>query len=200
MTTSSLLESEELAAQVELPEPMETDEALYELVNGKRVEMPPMSIRSVMVASRLGSKLNAFVQEGNVGEVFPEMLFRIPLSQDATRERRPDIAVVSYQNWPVESPQDPDANAWEVIPDLAVEVISPSDRAEDQREKVLEYFRVGVRCVWVVYPKLRLIDVYESPTRVQILTETDTLRGDPVLPGFELTLASLFDTARQRKN
>jgi Uma2 family endonuclease len=127
------------------------------------------------------------------------MLFRIPLPQDASRERRPDIAVVSYQNWPVDSPQDPDANAWEVIPDLAVEVISPTDRAEDQREKVLEYFRAGVRCVWVVYPKLRLIDVYESPTRIQILTEEDTLRGEPVLPGFELTLASLFDTARQQK-
>ena len=128
------------------------------------------------------------------------MLFRIPSPDDSSRERRPDIAVVSYQNWPVESPQDPDANAWEVIPDLAVEVTSPSDRAEDQREKVLEYFRVGVRCVWVVYPKLRMIDVYESPTRVQILTEADTLRGDPVLPGFELTLASLFETAPPRKS
>jgi Uma2 family endonuclease len=198
MSTSTLLESE-VEAQAELPEPMETDEALYELVNGMRVEKPPMSIRAVMVASRLVSKLNGFVREGDVAEVFPEMLFRIPLPQDASRERRPDIAVVSYQNWPLESPQDPDANAWEVIPDLAVEVVSPSEKAEDQREKVLEYFRVGVRCVWVVYPKLRLIDVYESPTRVQILTETDTLRGDPVLPGFELTLASLFDTARQQK-
>jgi Uma2 family endonuclease len=197
MSTSTLLESE-VEAQAELPEPMETDEALYELVNGQRVEMPPMSIRAAMVASRLVSKLNGFVREGAVAEVFPEMLFRIPLPQDASRERRPDIAVVSYQNWPLESPQDPDANAWEVIPDLAVEVVSPSEKAEDQREKVLEYFRVGVRCVWVVYPKLRLIDVYESPNRVQILTEADTLRGDPVLPGFELTLASLFDIARQQ--
>jgi Uma2 family endonuclease len=178
---------------------METDEALYELVNGQRVEMPPMSVRAVMVASKLVAKLNAFVKEGDVGEVFPEMLFRIPLPQDASRERRPDIAVVSYQNWPVESPQDPDANAWEVIPDLAVEVISPSEKAEEQRDKVLEYFRVGVRLVWVVYPKLRLIDVFESPTRVQILTEADTLRGDPVLPGFELTLASLFEIAGPRK-
>jgi Uma2 family endonuclease len=198
VSTSTLLEAD-LETQVELPEPMETDEALYELVNGQRVEMPPMSVRAIMVASKLVAKLNAFVKEGDVGEVFPEMLFRIPLPQDASRERRPDIAVVSYQNWPVESPQDPDANAWEVIPDLAVEVISPSEKAEEQRDKVLEYFRVGVRLVWVVYPKLRLIDVFESPTRVQILTEADTLRGDPVLPGFELTLASLFEIAGPRK-
>jgi Uma2 family endonuclease len=197
MSTSSLLESE-VEAQVELPEPMETDQALYELVNGQRVEMPPMSVRAAMVASSLVAELNAFTKGKDVGQVFPEMLFRIPLTDDSSRERRPDIAFVSYQSWPVESPQDPDANAWEVIPDLAVEVISPSERAEDQREKVLEYFRVGVRCVWVVFPKLRLIDVYESPTRVQILTETDTLRGDPVLPGFELTLANLFEIARQR--
>jgi Uma2 family endonuclease len=197
MSTSTLLESE-VEAQVELPEPMETDEALYELVNGQRVEMPPMSVRAAMVASNLVAELNAFTKGKNVGQVFPEMLFRIPLTDDSSRERRPDIAVVSYQSWPLASPQDPDANAWEVIPDLAVEVISPSERAEDQREKVLEYFRVGVRCVWVVFPKLRVIDVYDSPTRVQTLTETDTLRGDPVLPGFELTLANLFEMARQR--
>ena len=89
--------------------------------------------------------------------------------------------------------------AADVVPDLAIEVTSPTDRAEDQREKILEYFQAGVRAVWVVYPRLRIVDVYESPTRVQILTEADTLRGDPVLPGFELTLTKLFATAGPRK-
>jgi Uma2 family endonuclease len=197
MSTSTLLESE-VEAHAELPEPMETDEALYELVNGMRVEKPPMSIRAAVVASNLVAELNGFVKGKSVAQVFPETLFRIPLPDDSSRERRPDIAVVTFQNWPVDSPQDPDANAWDVIPDLAVEVTSPSDRAEDQREKILEYLRAGVRCVWLVFPKLRLIDVYESPNRVQTLTEADILRGDPILPGFELTLANLFETARQR--
>ena len=51
----------------------------------------------------------------------------------------------------------------------------------------------------MVYPRLRIVDVYESPTRVQILTEADTLRGDPVLPGFELMLSKLFEPAGPRK-
>jgi Uma2 family endonuclease len=180
------------------PEPMETDEALYEFVNGQRVEMPPMSIRARIVAARFAAELATFGKTSGLGEVFPEMLFRIPLTEDEGRERRPDISFVSYKNWPTESPLDPDANAWEVIPDLAIEVTSPSDKAEDQREKILEYFRVGVRCVWVVYPRLRLIDVYESPTSIRVLSSTETLRGEPVLPGFEVSVSSLFESARPK--
>jgi hypothetical protein len=50
----------------------------------------------------------------------------------------------------------------------------------------------------VVYPRLRLIDVYESPTSVRVLSSTDTLRGEPVLPGFELIVSSLFESARPK--
>ena len=85
-----------------------------------------------------------------------------------------------------------DDDAGDVVPDLAIEVTSPTDRAEAQRGKVLEYFQAGVRCVWVVYPKLRLIDVYESPTSSRVFGPDDTLIGDPVLPGFALPLGELF--------
>ena len=57
-------------------------------------------------------------------------------------------------------------NAWRIIPDQAIEVTRPTDRAEDQREKVLEYLRIGVRCVWV-YPKLQVVDVYEPDGMVR---------------------------------
>jgi Uma2 family endonuclease len=134
MSSPAFLDAE-LEPRVERPEPMETDEALFELVNGQRVEMPPMSIRAVMVASRLVAKLTAFVAPAGLGEVFSEMLFHIPLEEDESRNRRPDIAYLSYNRWPTESPENPDANAWEAIPDLAIEVISPSERAEEQREK-----------------------------------------------------------------
>jgi Uma2 family endonuclease len=197
MASPALLDGE-LEPKAAEPEPMETDEALYELVNGERVELPPMSIRARIVVATLLQELNGFVKGARTGKVFPEMLFRIPLADDESRERRPDISFVSYEGWPAGSPEHPDANAWEVIPDLAIEVTSPSDKAEDQREKVLEYFRVGVRCVWVVYPRLRLIDVYDSPTSIRVLSSTDTLRGDPVLPGFELSVASLFESVRPK--
>jgi len=171
---------------------METDDALYEFVHGQRVEMPPMSVGAVMIASRIGSAINAFAKSNRLGEAFTELLIRLPLAEDGSRERRPDVSFFCYPHLPVNSPQDPDARAWDVIPDLAVEVTSPSDRAEAQREKVLEYFAAGVRSVWVVYPNLRLVDVYDTPATVTVYGPDDTLAGDPVLPGFQLPLADLF--------
>jgi Uma2 family endonuclease len=103
-----------------------------------------------------------------------------------------NVSFFCYPRSTVTSPEDPDANAWDVIPDMAVEVTSPSDLAEVQRRKVLEYFRVGVRLVWVVYPNLRVVDVYETPTSVRVFGPDDALTADPILPGFQLSLADLF--------
>jgi Uma2 family endonuclease len=195
MASADLLEADldvDEAVAPDSPEPMETDEALYELVHDQRVEMPPMSILAVKLTFRLGTWMSNHVDSHHLGEVLVEGLFRLPLAEDWNRNRRPDIAFVSFERWPAGQAVDPDANAWDVVPDLAVEVVSPSDKAEDQRGKVLEYFRAGVRRVWVVYPKQRIVDVHESPSRIAVLTEADTLRDEEVLPGFALELASLF--------
>ena len=192
MSTATLAESAASPAVVSSAEPMETDEAFYETVHGQRVEMPPMSIRAAMIASRIGIALSAFARPKGLGEAFTELLVHIPLPEDKTRDRRPDVAFFAYRRSPSTLTELPDANAWDVIPDLAVEVTSPSDRAEAQREKVLEYFSAGVRSVWVVYPNLRLIDVYETPTTIRVVGPEGTLTGDPILPGFQLALADLF--------
>src|SRR4051794_30733872 len=91
MASPVLLEAEP-EPRVELPEPLETDEALYEFVNGQRVEMPAMSIRAAMTASRLGSELYAFAEVHRLGDVVIEGVFRIPVPEDPSRNRRPDIA------------------------------------------------------------------------------------------------------------
>jgi Uma2 family endonuclease len=171
-----------------LPLPMETDEALYELIHGQRVEMPPMSIRAVTVVGRLYARINAFAALNRLGEAFIEMLIGVPVPEDEERNRRPDVCFVSSSTAAAAAPEDPDANAWSVVP----EVTSPTDCAEDQREKVVEYLRLGVRCVWVVYPKLRVVDVYESSGTVRTFGPDGTLPGDPVLPGLEVNLAELF--------
>ena len=171
---------------------METDEALYELVNGERVEMPPMSIRAVTVVKRLTNLIDRFAEANHLGEAFSEMLIQVPVPEDKDRNRRPDICFVSLSTLTAAVPEDPDANAWDVVPDLAVEVTSPTDRAEEQREKVVEYLQLGVRCVWVVYPKLGVVDVYESSGMVRTFGPEGILTGDPVLPGFEVRLAELF--------
>ena len=126
------------------------------------------------------------------GMLAVQILFRIPLPEDANRKRRPDVAFVSVDRWPLDRPMSPTEEAWDVVPDLAVEVASPTDLAEFLLRKVAEYFRAGVRLVWVVYPLTRCIHVYQSWNRIQVVTESDTLDGGTVLPGFRLALDRLF--------
>jgi Uma2 family endonuclease len=166
-------------------------DGLYEIVGGERVELPPMSAYAAMIASRLVSKLNAFAEPRGLGEGVSELLFRLPLDQE--RNRRPDVAFVTRERAKGLTPPV-DANAWEMVPDLAVEVVSPTDFAEDLLQKADEYFRAGVRIVWVIYPRLRLIHVYESLTEVRGLLESGELDGRAVLPGFRLPLVELFPT------
>jgi len=84
-----------------------------------------------------------------------------------------------------------------VAPNLVVEVISPTDKGDDVVEKVAEYFRAGVECVWVVFVSQEQIYVYESPTQVRILARADTLYGEPTVPHFRLPLTALFDEVEE---
>src|SRR5262249_40265496 len=116
----------------------------------------------------------------------------VPVPEDKGRIRRPDVFFVSTPKLAAASPEDPDANVWDIVPDLAVEVTSPTDGAEHQRERVQEYLLLGVRCVWVVYPELRIVDVYESSGATRTFGPNGVLLGDPVLPGLEVSLNDLF--------
>jgi len=192
MSTSILAESVAGPNALGPSESIKTDEALYELIHGQRVELSPMSVWAVTIATRLTGVLNAFAKPLQLGEAFMEMLIVLAVPEDEERNRRPDVCFVSSSRLGASSPEDLDAAAWDVVPDLVVEVTSPTDRAEAQRQKVVEYFQLGVRCVWVVYPKLGLIDVYDGPANFRVFGSDDVLLGDPVLPGFELRLGDLF--------
>lgn len=172
----------------------QVDDDLYEVVDGLRVEVPPMSSYAAKIATRLATRLNIHAEREHLGEAIVESLFRLPLANDKSRNRRPDVAFVTYQRWPAGRPQPVDDNAWDVVPDLTVEVVSrPHDLSEDLLSRVLEYFQAGVRLVWVVYPKHRMIHIYESPKSIRIASEGDILDGGTVVPGFSLDLSLLFD-------
>lgn len=188
MAATALLESVEVAAK---SADEGRDDELYEVVDGQRIEIPPMSAYAATIASRVARKLGIFVDE-RVGEVVNEVLFRLPLEEDLARNRRPDAAFVSYERWPSDRPRPTRDNAWDVVPDLAIEVTSPNDLAYVQQQKISEYFRAGVRLVWVVYPEQRIIHVYDAPDRIHVVTEAGILDGGIVLPGFQLPLDRLF--------
>jgi Uma2 family endonuclease len=173
------------------PLPLTESEILYEVVNGRRVEPPPMGILSTRLASRLGRRLGTFADDNGLGDVEVEMLFILDEAEDL--QRRPDVAFVSYERWPRSRPVSDDEAAWNVVPDLAVEVVSPTDRDEAGLAKVREYFQAGVRLVWKVYPRERVVHVYETFTTIRVLTRADELDGGEVVPGFRLPLTMLFE-------
>jgi Uma2 family endonuclease len=111
----------------------------------------------------------------------------------------PDVAFVAKERLPAGGP------GWsfpELAPDLAVEVLSPSDRPGQVRAKVAEYLRLGVRCVWVFHPAKGTVQVHArgagpaSPITTTVLGERDVLDGGEVLPGFRYPLAQLFSALR----
>jgi Uma2 family endonuclease len=173
-----------------VPASPELADILYEVVNGQIVESPPMGAYPTWLASVLDRALGPFVRSHQLGRVVVEMLFLIDAGTNL--QRRPDVAFVSHERWPADR-RVPDDACWEVVPDLAVEVVSPTDRSEDLLATIREYFPAGVRRVWVVFPKEALVYDDESPTRVRILERSETLEAGSLLPGFQLPLTSLFE-------
>jgi Uma2 family endonuclease len=162
---------------------------LYEVVNGEIRELPPVGVEQVSIASRLVGFLTIFLFPRRPGRLVSEMLFHLA---DNRPERRPDVAYVSATRWPPRR-KTPRTDAWSVVPELAVEVVSPTKTFGEIHGKIHEYFRAGVLLVWVVSTILEQVHVYTSPTERKILTRAELLRGDPVFPGFEPPLRDLFD-------
>ena len=117
------------------------------------------------------------------------MLFRINSETDL--RRRPDVAFVSHKRWPFNR-RIPKVIPWDMVPDLAVEVISESNSAYEVQKKLHDYFDAGVRRVWVVYPDQAEVYVYSSPKQVEIIGLGQELDGGDLIPGFRLPVAVLF--------
>jgi Uma2 family endonuclease len=165
----------------------------YEIVNGEVVEIAPMSDYARLVANRLNRELIRYLDTNEIGESCVERLFRIPLPEDRTRNRQPDMAFVSYIRWPRDQPYPYTGNARDVVPDIAAEVVSPGDTADELIAKAREYLRGGVRLVWIVYPLAQEIHAYwPGANTIRVYAAADELDAGDVLPGFHTAVAALF--------
>jgi Uma2 family endonuclease len=169
--------------------PIIPDDMLYEVVDGQVVEKT-MGAFETAIASLLVAILGPFARTNRLGQFFSEMLFRINIGQDL--QRRPDVAFVSHARWPYNR-RVPDVPVWDMVPDLAIEVISPSNTASAVLRKVHDYFKAGVTRVWVVYPEQAEIYIYSTPQQVQVVGIGQELDGGDLLPGFRLPVAVLFE-------
>ena len=165
------------------------EDILYEIVDGRFEELPPMSTQAAVVASRLTRKMGHFAEKNGLGEVVTEVL--IGLTPRSRRKHRPDVVFVSYGRWPKEKPV-PSTDPWPVVPELVVEVVSPKDIAEGVQAKIKEFLDAGVQLVWVIYPQLGWVIAYETLQKLRGFTMADELDAEPVLPGFRLPLRDLF--------
>lgn len=163
-----------------------SERRLFELCDGILVEKI-MGYPESIIALVLGRILGNFVDQQDLGVIAGEagMLRLAP-----GLVRIPDLSFISWQRLPGEqAPVEPIPN---VSPDLAVEVLSEGNTQGEMQRKLTEYFAAGVRLVWLVDPRTRTVAVHSSPDSSELLRESDTLRGEPVLPGFQLPLTDLF--------
>lgn len=165
----------------------------YELVRGDLIMMSPASPVQGRYAARLGSALQSYVEDHNLGEVYTAEPGFILQPETETEPdpvvRAPDVAFVRTERIP---PADQQAGFWPLAPDLAVEVISPSETAKSIQQKVEDYLAAGTRMIWLVYPDSKIVVEYQPRAQIRQYGIEDSLAGGEVLPGFAYALGRLF--------
>jgi len=162
------------------------EDRLYELVDGILVEKT-VGLEDSWIAGILITLINSHVLPRNLGFVTgADGMFR--LSKGLVRI--PDVAFVSWKRIP--DGKFPEEPIPDLVPDLAVEVISPNNTPKEMNEKLKEYFEKGVRLVWFVRPRSRTVDVYTSADGFTRLTASATLDGGDVLPGLAILVGDLL--------
>jgi Uma2 family endonuclease len=158
----------------------------YELDEGVLLMEPSPVFRHNLIRQEIFIRLNEFVKSHRLGSVIVEMDFRL----GPNTVRNPDVAFVNNEHL---TRIDLDRTPVEGGPALAVEVISPSNLAQDMAKKVRQYLAAGSHVVWVVYPSLRLVEIHESGSLRQ-LREPDILEESNLFGGltFLLPLSDIF--------
>lgn len=162
-----------------------------ELVEGVIIEMPPSSRLNTIIAMRIGHFLSSHVIEHDLGyvtgadggfELGPRDV-RIPDAAFIAKERVPELAGTTFP----------------AAPDLAVEVVSPSETPRSVLDKARAYLAAGTRLVWVVYPEERVVDVHrlseDGSMNIQTIDAAGTLDGEDMLPGLTLRVRDVFPEA-----
>ncbi len=161
----------------------------HELVAGELRTMPPSGEEHGTVAMTVGTDLAQYVRAHELGRVLAAETGFL-LTTDPDTVRAPDVAFISRGR--ATTPPVPDY--WPGPPDLAVEVVAPSDLYTDVEEKVATWLEHGTQMVIVINPRRRTVAVHRSPTQVRHLTVADTLDGEDVVPGWMVPVRELFAT------
>ena len=173
-----------LETDMTLEDFLESDLEGYEYVKGVLIPMPPTSGEHGDISTNLFLFLGPYVHENQLGRVYTsDTGFQI-----GERVLMPDIAFVSSARLP-----DDRRKAFSIFPDLAVEIVSPTDVQYRVIEKAFTYLDAGTRLVWVIEPVAKTVTIYRSETDIKTLTREDTLTGEDIVEGFSCQVAQLFE-------
>ena len=184
VTAASLVTLEEFAALPEFPR--------YELVKGVLVEKMYASREHELTVIRTGSQMNVHVEEHDLGEVYGSNRAFVTVPESPASSRLPDLSFVSNERL------RPDlfGALFDCAPDLAVEVLSPSNTEREIAQKVAEYLAAGSKAVWVFDPIGRMLTVHRPGVAALVLTDGDTVDGEDYLPGFTCAVADMLPRLR----
>lgn len=156
----------------------------YEYVKGELVPMPPTSLEHGEIGIRIVRHLDRHVHENQLGHVYTsDTGFQV-----GERMLIPDVAFVSTARLPENRKK-----ASPVPPDLAVEVISPTDVLWNVLEKVQAYLDAGTQMVWIVESVMKTVTVYRPNRAPEHLVCGDTLSGEDVIEGFSCEVTNFFE-------
>ncbi len=173
-----------LETDMTLEDFLESDLEGYEYVKGKLIPMAPPTMEHGEISMNLSFLLSLHVRENQLGRLYPaDTDFKL-----GDRLVKPDVAFVSTARLPENRRQGSP-----VPPDLAVEVLSPTDIQYRIVEKAFAYLNAGTRLVWIIEPVGETVTVYRSRTDIKLLTFEDMLTGEDVVEGFSCQVAQLFE-------
>jgi Uma2 family endonuclease len=159
-----------------------------ELVRGEVIMMTPSGGEHSRIGMRIAARLDRFAEDNHLGVVLnADCGFVISRNPDTVRS--PDVAFLATAR--AEAARTP--KYVPIAPDLAVEVVSPSDRTGDVLAKVQEWLEAGCQAVWVVDPPKQMVFVYRRDAAMVLLQRDDVLRDEILLPGFSVTVREVFE-------
>ena len=165
---------------------MPDDGFRYELVRGELRKMPPAGHVHGEYAMFIGSSLVAHVKANGLGKVYAETGFQL----ESDHVRAPDAAFVRRER--AEAVRGT-PGFFPGPPDVAVEVISPTDRYTEVEEKVADWLAAGALAVIVIDLRRRTVKVHRSPTDTVLLSEADVLQVDDAIPGWQIPISDIFE-------
>ncbi len=158
----------------------------YELVEGELVLIPPATFRRAVMTARLATGIHRFARTRRLGNILGS---RLGCWMNTGNLRSPEIPFISRERIKGQNPE----GFLNGAPELAVEILSPSDTVTSMKEKAVEYFESGSRLVWTVNPYDQSALVLHPDGSETVLTATDTLDGEDCVPGFSLAIGDLFE-------